>query len=311
MAIASILHENKYEIAMWTNSCEESNFLNDKRKSDKIDYNIPEDILISTNMEEVISNAKIIFIAVPTKFVSDVSIEISKYYKEGQIICIASKGIEEGSCLFLHDIVKKYIKTRQIAVISGGSFAIDIIRKNPIGLSLGAKNKEVYNTVNKVLGNDYVKLRYTDDIIGMEICGAIKNIIAIAAGMLDGMGYSESTSAMFITESLHDIKNLIDSLGGSKKTILSFAGFGDLLLTCTSKKSRNYTLGLMIGKEMDKDTIKEYISNTTIEGLYTLKAIKKLLHNKKIEMPIINLIYDIIILEKKPMELTKFLIDKE
>ena len=111
--------------------------------------------------------------------------------------------------------------------------------------------------------------------------------------------------------SLHDIKALIKALGGNKKTILSFAGFGDLLLTCTSVKSRNYTLGKIIGEGKSKEEINKYIESTTIEGLYTLKSIKKLLRNKKIKMPIIDLIYDIIINDKEPSELKRFLIEKE
>ena len=110
---------------------------------------------------------------------------------------------------------------------------------------------------------------------------------------------------------LYDIKALIKTLGGNKKTILSFAGFGDILLTCTSTKSRNYTLGKLIGEGKSKEEINNYIKNTTIEGLYTLYSIKKLLRNKKIKMPIINLIYDIIVNEKEPSNLTKFLIEKE
>lgn len=311
IALASILNYNKLDVAMWTNSEEERDILTKKRRSEKIGYDIPEDIFISTNMQEVVENASIIFIAVPTKFVGDVSKSLSEYYKKKQIICIASKGIEQNSCLFLYDVVKKYIKSEKIAIISGGSFAIDIVNKNPIGLSLATKSSQAKNLIIKAMENEYVKLRYTRDIIGIEICGSIKNVIAIASGMIDGMGYSESTSAMFITESLHDIKSLIDSLGGNKKTILSFAGFGDLLLTCTSKKSRNYTLGKMIGEGRNREEIQKYIDSTTIEGLYTLKSIKRLLRNKKIKMPIINLIYDIIVLEKEPEELAKFLIEKE
>jgi len=116
---------------------------------------------------------------------------------------------------------------------------------------------------------------------------------------------------MFITESLHDIKNLIKALGGDKDTILSYAGFGDILLTCTSIKSRNYTLGKILGENRPREEVDKYIESTTIEGLYTLKSIKKLLRNKKIKMPIINLIYDIIIDKKEPDSLVKFLIDKE
>ena len=182
---------------------------------------------------------------------------------------------------------------------------------NLVGLSIATKSNYARDLIISAMENDYVKLRPTKDIIGTEICGSIKNVIAIASGMIGGMGYPESTSTMFITESLHDIKELIKALGGDSKTILSFAGFGDLLLTCTSTKSRNYTLGKIIGEKRPREEIDKYIESTTIEGLYTLMAIKKLLKNKKIKMPIINFIYDIIIDKKEPDTLIKFLIEKE
>ena len=124
------------------------------------------------------------------------------------------------------------------------------------------------------------------------------------------MGYPESTQAMFITESLHDIKELISNLGGDRKTILSFAGFGDLLLTATSKKSRNFTYGNMLGAKRPKKEIDEYVSKTTIEGLYTIQSIYKLLKNKKVKIPIINLIYDIIEGKQDVSVLPEFLIVK-
>ena len=311
MALASVFHDNKCSIKMWTNNEDEMNMLLSKRKSDKIDYDIPSDIVISTDMEEVVNDTDIIVMAVPAKYVGDTSKVLNKYYKKSQVICIASKGIEQNSCLFLYDVIRNNINTPNIGVISGGTFAVDIIKKVPVGFSLASRSNYSNEIITKAMENDYVKLRHTRDIIGTEICSSIKNVIAIAAGMLDGMGYPISTSTMFITESLHDIKALIKTLGGDKNTILSFAGFGDILLTCTSVKSRNYTLGRLIGEGKSKEEVDNYIESTTIEGLYTLYSIKKLLRNKKIKMPIINLIYDIIVNEKEPSNLAKFLIEKE
>lgn len=128
--------------------------------------------------------------------------------------------------------------------------------------------------------------------------GAIKNVIAIAGGIIDGIGYPESTKCMFITKSLNDIMNLIYEMGGNKKTILTYAGIGDLLLTCNSVKSRNYTFGRLIGERTDKNIIDEYKNNNTIEGLYTLKSIYDLIHYRKIKVPIINIIYDIVYNDK-------------
>ena len=311
MALASIFEYNKCNVKMWTNSEKEMDLLVKNKQSDKIDYVIPDSISISTDLKDVVLNSDIIVIAVPAKFVGNVCKKFKDYYKSKQIICIASKGIEQDTCLFLYDVVKNTIKTNNIAVISGGTFAVDIVKKVPVGLSLATKSGTASELIMKAMKNDYVKLRPTKDIVGTEICGSIKNVVAIASGMIDGMGYPESTSTMFITESLHDIKELIKALGGDSKTILSFAGFGDLLLTCTSTKSRNYTLGMLLGENRPREVIDKYIESTTIEGLYTLKSIKKLLKNKKIKMPIINLIYDIIVDKKDPSELVRFLIEKE
>ncbi len=311
IALASIFYNNKHDITMWTNSEKEKDELLQKRKSEKVNYTIPNDIIITTDMKEAIKNKSIIVMAVPAKYINDVSYELGKCYQKEQVICLASKGIIQNNTPFLYDIIKNNTKAEHIAIISGGTFAIDIINKDPVGLSLATRSLTAQKLIIQGMKNDYLKLRCTDDIIGTEICGAIKNIIAIASGMLAGMGLSESTSAMFITESLHDIKEFIKNLGGNEKTILSFAGFGDLLLTCTSTKSRNYILGKIIGEGKETNEINSYIRNTTVEGLDTLKAVKKLTDDKKICVPIINTIYNIVINKQNPKLLIEFLMQKE
>lgn len=311
IALASVLHHNQNKITMWSKFSTEIECLTTERKSPNIkNYTIPVDITFTTNLKEAIYGKELIVIAIPAAFVDDVSKELKKYLTSSQHLCIATKGIENDTCLFIDDVIKKYIKTDKLSVISGPSFATDIVKKIPIGLSLGTNNQESEKIIKKAFQNEYFKLRSTTDIKGIEICGSIKNVIAIAAGMLEGMKLPESTKAMFITEALHDIKELIDKLGGDKKTILSFAGFGDLLLTCTSPKSRNFTLGYMIGSNISEKKIKEYQQNTTIEGLYTLKSIYQLIKNKHVCIPIIDLIYDIIENHKPCDELKHFLIEK-
>lgn len=307
MAMASVFDNNGHKIKIWSNSEEEVNLLLTNHKSNKIDYIIPDDFVITTDMKLVVMDADIIVIAVPSEFVRNVCMELNKYFKEEQIICISSKGIENNSCLFMDDVVRQCIKTDNIAVISGGTFAEDMVKEVPVGLTLATKSKLAGDIILKAMENDYVKIQITDDIIGTEICGSIKNVFAIAAGMLEGMKYPESTKSLFMTEVIKDIKFLIKSLGGKEETILSFAGIGDILLTCSSSKSRNYTLGKMIGEERERQEIKKYIDSSTIEGLYTLNSIKKLLKDKEIEMPIIDLISDIIMGKKNLIELNNFL----
>lgn len=312
IALASVLDHNKNEVTMWSKFSTEIDELNKKRTSPKLqDYTIPVDISFTTNMKEAIQGKELIVIAVPAAFVDDVAKELTSILKPHQHLCIASKGIENDTYLFVDDVIKKYINTNKLAVISGPSFAIDIVKKIPIGLSLGTENSDTASIIIQAFQNEYFKFRVTEDIKGIEICGSIKNVIAIAAGMLDGMQLPESTKAMFITESLHDIKELIYKLGGDKKTILSFAGFGDLLLTCTSPKSRNFSFGQLIGKKIPKDEIEDYKCSTTIEGLYTLKSIYQLTKDKNVDMPIIDLIFDIVENGKDPETLKQFLIEKD
>jgi len=311
LAIALTLLKNNKNIVMWAESEEKIDFLNKNRKNSRIlpGIEIPSDIEFTNDYGYAINDAEIVFIAVAARFVNSVTKELSKYNLKGKHFCILSKGIEQNTCEFVHDVFNKNIKTKNLAVISGPSFAIDIAHNEPVGLSIASKNKDTITLIKNILESDTVKLRSTNDLIGVELCGSIKNVIAIAAGILEGLGYSESTRSFLITESLHDIKNLIYGLGGNKKTILSFAGVGDLLLTATSTKSRNYSYGILIGKKDYKEA-ERYEKEITVEGYYTLKSIYTLVRRKKINMPIINLIYQIVISKKEPEKLAEFLIKK-
>lgn len=308
LALSKILIENKNEVVMWTTFEEEKKELLETKKSPKLSgFRLDNDVVITTNLEESILDSKLIVIAIPTAFVTDVCKNLKKYIKSNQHICIASKGIEQDTCLFIHDMIKKQIKTKYIGAISGPSFAVDLVKGVPVGLAVASKSKRTLNVIRDAFSNDHFKLHPTNDIIGIEVCGSVKNIIAIASGMIDGMGYPISTQALLITQSLHDIKALIHALGGSKRTILSFAGFGDILLTCTSEKSRNYTFGKLIGSNTSKEELNEYKNKITVEGLYTLKSIYKLINNKKIDIPTINIIYDIVFKEEKIEKLIEYL----
>lgn len=308
ISLALTLFENNHDVTMWTAFEKEKELIEKTRENEPVlkGVKIPDKIKISTNLNDV-KESDMIIIAVPAFAVDDIAQKL-KGIITNQIIVIASKGIEQDTCLFLNDVLAKYIDTKNLCVISGGSFAIDIVSKMPVGLSLASTNESARKIVKDAFQNSHFKLRETDDVYGVEICASIKNVIAIASGILDGLGANESTKAMFITESLHDIKELIDKLGGDKKTILSFAGFGDILLTCTSEKSRNFTFGQTLAKSKQK--AKEYLENHTVEGVYTLKSIYKLVQDKNVDIGIINLIEKIVFHEENPETLLKFLIEK-
>ena len=312
MALSSILTNNDCDITMWTKFEEEKELLSTTRQNTKLlpNFTISDKIKLTTSVEECIRDKELLIIAIPAAHIDALAIEMKSYIKDNHIL-IATKGIEQETGLFINQILEKYLDTRNIAVIGGPTFAMDLISKMPAGLSVAGKKPETIKIVKQALQNNYIKLRETDDIIGVEVCGAIKNVIALSSGMLAGLGANDSTVAMLLTEAIHDMKEIIEAFKGDKKTVLSFAGFGDLLLTCTSVKSRNYSFGKLIGEKRPKQEIDQYLKNTTVEGFYTLESIYKLLKNKKVSIPIIDLIYDIAVKGKEPEKLLTFLVEKE
>ena len=311
MALSSILVHNHCEVTMWTKFEDEKESLQKTRENEKYipNFKLDKSVKITNSVEECIKDKELLIIALPAAFVDDLCKEMEPYI-DGNHILIATKGIEQGTGLFMHQIVEKHLNTHSIAVMSGPSFAVDLVTKMPAGLSIASKSPETILLAKKAIQNNYIKLRDTNDITGVEICGSIKNVIALAAGMLDGMKANDSTKAMLITEAMHDMEAILDAFDCNKRTVLSFAGIGDLLLTCTSSKSRNFSLGKLIGEKPPREEIDKYLSNTTVEGYYTLESIYQLLKDKEVTIPIIDLIYEIAVQGKDPELLLVFLVFK-
>ena len=183
LALSSIFNKNKHNVTIWTYSKEEEKQLDKERISPKLKgYKIPSEIKITTSMTKAIKNSDIIVIALPTHAVNECTKELSKYLEKDMHILLATKGIENTTCAFLTDVISRHVNTNKIAVISGASFAKDIIKEVPIGLSLATTNGKTKNIVKEALENENIKIRVTLDIIGVQICGAIKNVMAIASG---------------------------------------------------------------------------------------------------------------------------------
>ena len=302
---------NGHKITLWTESKEiEKHFKNKHDLMPITDAFIPDNVNVTNDIKLALESTDFIVLAPSAKYIRSICNNIKKYYNKLTPICIASKGIENDTYSFLTDIVRTTLKAKHIVVISGPTFAIDLINNEPVALSAAVTTNKAYKYINLALANERVKLRENRDIYGTQLCGSIKNVIAIASGILDGLGFSESTRAFLITESMHDIKELLEKLECNPKTIMSFAGIGDLMLTAGSPKSRNYQFGMLLGKKDTEENINNFLSNNTVEGYYTLLSIKGLTKNRKIKMPIINIIYDIAVNHKDPEMLVSFLISK-
>lgn len=301
LGLALRFNKNSNKIIIWSKVKEEIDILTKTKMNEKALPNVkmPANFIYTTNANKAIDGSDLIIIAVATKFISDVCDIIKPYVKNKHII-IASKGIEQDTYNFAADIVKKKLKTKNLGVISGPTFAKDMATEEKLALTLATKNNKTKELVYKALVNKKLVLEYSKDILGVELCGVLKNIIAVASGILSGLNASESAKAMFLTKSLNETRNLINKLGGSKETILTYAGFGDILLTCTSKSSRNYSFGKLIGENKSKNILNEYLQSNTVEGVYTLKGVYELLKKKNIKSLFINDIYDIVFNDKNP-----------
>lgn len=313
LAIASSLAKNNHDITMWSENKEKVKEYEKTKQLKSVleSLTIPDNIKVIGSMQDALVNPDIVFITCSSKYVTSVAKDMLPFFEKDTPVCIASKGIEEKSGKLLSNIIKEILPTKNVAVISGPTFAIDVINNEPVALAIAGTNKKTITKVMDALSGPTLKLRKSSDLIGIQICGSVKNIIAIASGILGGLGYSESTQAFLINESLHDIKHLIRLLKGKGRTVLSFAGVGDLLMTSMSKKSRNYSFGYVIGSSKDSKEIQKYLETTTVEGYHTLKTIINLLNEKNIDIPLIYLINDIVDGKKDPHSLADFLISKK
>lgn len=296
IALASNLIKNNNKVVMWSKFEDEINELNTTRICTKLNnYSIPDEIKFTFKMDEALRDAEIIIIAVPAKFVYNTILAMKQFYKNYQHICIASKGIDESRGEFLHNIVSELLSTDKVCVISGPTFAVDLVENVPVGVTLASKNNETAEIFGQALSNNHFKIALTDDLVGVSICGCLKNIIAIGTGIIYGMGYPISTSSLLIILALEDIKNIIKFFNGRPESILELAGIGDIILTCTSTKSRNFSLGKVIGESNNQQVIDNYVHNNTVEGYYSLVNINKIVDNLNIYTPFIKIMHNIVI----------------
>lgn len=288
LALSTILSE-KNKVTVYSSLEEEINKLNKTHKNEKLFPNktLPKEIEFISKINK---KYDLIVLALPTIIIEQELLKIKQNIKDTKIL-VTAKGIYNKELPY--QIVKRVSETEDIYVLSGPGFAKDVIEKEHLTLTLaGSDDLNIFN--------DNTKIEYTDDIIGTELCGMLKNIYAIGAGILGGMNVSESTKAAYLTNIINETSKIIETLDGKKETILLSCGIGDTILTCTSTSSRNYTLGYMIGK---KENIQTYLKETTVEGINSLKELKDVIDIK--EYNIIDTIYNIIYNNQKIEDILK------
>ena len=315
ITLGKLLHEKGHKIRLWESDKKQTDVLKEKRGFKFLpEYTIPYDVLITSVLEEVLKDAKIIVFAVPSHVVAEVSEKIAALIENKDvIILIATKGIEQKSSLRMSEIVTSNISTalsNNIAVLSGPTIALEVSKKIPTAAVIASNNQDTAKYIQECFMTPYFRLYTSNDVIGVELGGAIKNIIAIAAGAGDGLGLGTNTKAALMTRGIVEITRLGVNIGARADTFRGLSGIGDLITTCISKYSRNRNFGEKIGQGK---TIQEALDEIemVVEGVKTAEGVYKLALKNKIEMPIIIEVYNILFKGKTPKEAVEHLMTRQ
>lgn len=303
-SIAYVLAQNTdNRVMMWS---ENEELVNAYKKSNKLnpifkDKVFPKNISLTNSYEEVLKEIDLLLFMTSISYLENVCNEIKEKIDKQVPVCIGTKGIAscDGKERFAYEIVKKYLKN-PLAVLSGPTYAEDVISLDPIAFLVAKQNKRIKETIKKVFDISHIKIDFSHDFKGVSICGSVKNIYAIGSGIVAGLGYKESTLAFYLTAAFKELETILYMFESSLTTLHSLAGFGDLIATCSSIKSRNYSLGLILGKKRNKKEIDAFLEKNTIEGYASLDSFLKLCTKKHIKTPIITAISKIINAEEKP-----------
>ena len=290
-AIEKLLSNNK--VCIITRDTKIVTSINEHRFNPRLKYAVfNENVSATADLNEA-KDMDYLFLTLPSQKIRDVlsKVDLSKNTQE---IIIASKGIEIESCSFLSDVVKEVSKNTNINILSGPCFSEEVSQNLPTAVTFASSNKKSFENINSLFHNKNFRIYYSDDLIGCQIGGALKNIYAIAAGITLGLNLGENAKSALITRSFVEISRFGESMGAKKQTIFGLSGLGDLILTCSSLKSRNTKFGQLISSTNNPDIDDILKSQQITEGYYTVKAVKNIADDKKIEMPIMNAIYNIL-----------------
>ena len=302
IALALLLAKNGNNVTVWSIVKEEIDMLNEKREHvDKLPgVPLPSDMIFTTDLEKAVKGKKVLVLAVPSVFTRGTANKMKEYVEEGQIIVNVAKGIEESTLMTLSDIIEEEIPQANVAVLSGPSHAEEVGRGVPTTIVVGAKTEETAEYLQNLFMNDVFRVYTSSDILGMELGGSLKNVVALAAGIADGLGYGDNTKAALITRGIAEIARLGVAMGGQSETFYGLTGMGDLIVTCASVHSRNRKAGVLIGQGKTMDEAMKEVK-MVVEGVYSAKAAMLLSEKYNVSMPIIEQV-NLILFENKPAD---------
>ncbi|WP_338950664.1 NAD(P)H-dependent glycerol-3-phosphate dehydrogenase [Fusobacterium nucleatum] len=305
IALTILLYKNGHDLTIWSFDKREAEELKTTRENKTKLPNIllPEDIKVTDDLKEAVDNKDVLILAVPSKAIRSVSKSLKDIIKDNQIIVNVAKGLEEDTLKTMTDIIEEELKGKnpQVAVLSGPSHAEEVGKGIPTTCVVSAHNKELTLYLQNIFMNPSFRVYTSPDMLGVEIGGALKNVIALAAGIADGLNYGDNTKAALITRGIKEISLLGVAMGGEQSTFYGLTGLGDLIVTCASMHSRNRRAGILLGQGKTLDeAIKEV--NMVVEGVYSAKSALMAAKKYNVEIPIIEQVNAVLFENKNAAE---------
>ena len=303
-ALAVVLAENGHNTLLWTHRQDQANEINEHHTNKKYlpKTTLPLNLVATHELQKAVQHSSIIVVAVPTKAIREVCKNMNAFLDKKVLFVHVSKGIEPDSLMRISELMKESLTPEtieDIVVLSGPSHAEEVVMQHPTTVTAACTNLTAAEKVQDLFMNGYFRVYTNDDVIGVEIGGALKNVIALAAGITDGLNYGDNAKAALITRGLAEITRLGVKMGGNPFTFAGLTGMGDLIVTCTSVHSRNWRAGNMLGQGLKLEEVLEQMG-MVVEGVRTTKAAHQLAEKYNVPMPITSALYDVLFDDKAP-----------
>lgn len=302
-ALSVLLHDNGNQVTIWSIDPEEVKMLSEKREHEKKlpGVKLADDMVITGDLEKAIRGKDFLVLAVPSPYTRSTARKMCPFVAEGQKIVDVAKGIEETTLMTLSQQIEEEIPQADVAVLSGPSHAEEVGRRLPTTCVIGAKTRTTAEYLQGAFISPVFRVYTSPDILGIELGGSLKNVIALAAGTADGLGYGDNTKAALITRGIAEIARLGVKMGGHIESFTGLTGIGDLIVTCASVHSRNRKAGYLMGQGMSMKEAMDEVQ-MVVEGVYSAKAAQKLAEKYHVSMPIVEAVNEVLFENKDPRE---------
>lgn len=311
LALASTLFWNGHSVCVWSFLEEEMRELKETHESkSKLPGAVIPDMLFTTDLKETVQDKDLLVMAVPSTATRQTAQRMKDIVEDGTRLIVVSKGIEEATLYTQTDIIEEILPQVKVGVLSGPSHAEEVIRKLPTLVVAGSKDKELAHFVQEVFMNSYFRVYTSPDMMGIELGASLKNVIALAAGMAEGLGYGDNAQAALITRGIREIMAIALKMGGKAETLGGLTGVGDLIVTCSSRHSRNRRAGVLIGQGMEMKAAMDEVK-MVVEGVYSAKAALALGEKYHISLPIIEEVNHVLFDKKDPKKAVSDLMERD